>query len=71
MCNSYNILGVFPTLSTSHYILGHSLMKGLANAGNNVTVISPYRLTKPIQNYRAIYVEDMDKYWTCKLGAIF
>lgn len=66
ICSAYKILGVFPTFAPSHYKLGHSLMKGLADAGNSVTVISPYRLSHPIHNYREIYVEDMDKHWICK-----
>uniref|UniRef100_V5GU86 UDP-glucuronosyltransferase n=1 Tax=Anoplophora glabripennis TaxID=217634 RepID=V5GU86_ANOGL len=36
------ILGMFPTSSPSHYILGGALMKGLAEAGHDVTVISPF-----------------------------
>ncbi|KAJ8980273.1 hypothetical protein NQ317_005131, partial [Molorchus minor] len=36
------ILGIFPFSSRSHYILGNSLMKGLAEAGHNVTLISPF-----------------------------
>ncbi|KAJ8980272.1 hypothetical protein NQ317_005130 [Molorchus minor] len=41
------ILGIFPFASRSHYILGNSLMKGLAEAGHNVTVISPFEDTSP------------------------
>lgn len=48
----YNILGIFPTMSRSHYIVGGALMKGLAAAGHNVTVISPFPQKKAISNFR-------------------
>lgn len=49
---TYNILGIFPTMSKSHYIAGGALMKHLAAAGHNVTVISPYPQSKKIPNFR-------------------
>ncbi|KAJ3642483.1 hypothetical protein Zmor_025265 [Zophobas morio] len=36
------ILGVFPVPARSHYILGNSLMKGLAEGGHEVTIIAPF-----------------------------
>ncbi|CAH1375671.1 hypothetical protein MTP99_017082 [Tenebrio molitor] len=44
------ILGIFPTSGRSHYILGSSLMKGLAEKGHDVTVISPYPEKDPPKN---------------------
>lgn len=35
--HGYNILGVFHTGGKSHYIVGSALMKGLAEAGHNVS----------------------------------
>lgn len=67
LVNSYRILGVLPTNSKSHYKVGDSLMRGLAEAGHNVTVVSPYVPDKPIKNYRAIQVEDSDLHWPGKL----
>lgn len=55
--NGYKILGVFPTMAKSHYITGSALMKGLAEAGHEVSVISPFPQSKPIKNYRDITVE--------------
>lgn len=43
---STNILGVFPTKTASHFKLGWALMHGLAEAGHNVTLISPYEFPK-------------------------
>lgn len=40
--NSLRLLGVFPMPPNSHYILGFKLMKGYAEAGHDVTFISPY-----------------------------
>lgn len=53
----FKILGVFPTMARSHYITGSGLMKALAAAGNEVTVLTPFRESKPIQNYRIINVD--------------
>lgn len=53
----YRILGVFQPPSKSHYIVGHALMKGLADDGHDVTIISAYKQSKPINNYTEIYLE--------------
>lgn len=55
--SSYKILGVFPSMSKSHFIVGSALMRGLAEAGHEVTVLSPYPLSKPLKNYRDIDVQ--------------
>lgn len=47
-----NILGIFPTTSKSHYITSGALMKSLAAAGHNVTMISQFSEKKPIPNFR-------------------
>ncbi|XP_037904808.1 uncharacterized protein LOC119647761 [Hermetia illucens] len=52
--NGYKILGVFPTMAKSHFIVGSALMKGLAEKGHDVSVISPFPLKKPLKNYRDI-----------------
>lgn len=54
--NGYKVLGVFPTMAKSHYITGNGLMKALAAAGHEVTVMSAFKESKPIKNYRGIYV---------------
>ncbi|XP_063921359.1 UDP-glycosyltransferase UGT5-like isoform X1 [Zophobas morio] len=50
------ILGVFPMPTSSHYILGSALMKGLAEHGHDVTVISPFVEKNPpkMGSYRQI-----------------
>jgi hypothetical protein len=40
--HSARILGVFPGPIPSHYFLSNSLMKGLAEKGHDVTMISPF-----------------------------
>lgn len=55
--NGFKILGVFPTMAKSHYITGSSLMKALAAAEHEVTVLSPFRENKPIKNFREITVD--------------
>lgn len=55
--SSYKILGVFHIPAKSHYIVGHALMKGLAEQGHEVTVISAFKSPNPIENYEEIYLE--------------
>ncbi|XP_055316609.1 UDP-glucosyltransferase 2-like [Sitodiplosis mosellana] len=54
---SYKFLAVLPTTSRSHYYIGHNLMKALAEDGNEVTVISPFKQNKPINNYKEVFLE--------------
>lgn len=48
------ILGIFPINSENHYYLGNALMKELANRGHQVTVLSPFALDHPSENYTSI-----------------
>lgn len=57
--NGFKILGVLPTTAKSHYITGSGLMKALAAAGHEVTVISHFRESKPIKNYREIVIDGL------------
>ncbi|GAB0093836.1 hypothetical protein DMENIID0001_090180 [Sergentomyia squamirostris] len=50
----YNILGISHTPGKSHYILQAALMKGLAEAGHNVTIVAPYKQQHPVKNLREI-----------------
>lgn len=55
--DSYKILMVFPSYSQSHLIIGSSLLKGLAEAGHEVTMVSSFPRKQMIPNYRDIYVD--------------
>ncbi|XP_018579881.1 UDP-glucuronosyltransferase 2B7-like [Anoplophora glabripennis] len=44
------ILIVFPMVGRSHYILGNAFGKGLADAGHDVTMLSPFEDKKPPKN---------------------
>ncbi|CAG2057458.1 unnamed protein product [Timema podura] len=48
------ILGVFPHLAKSHFIMDEVLMKGLAARGHEVVVISHFPQSKPVANYKDI-----------------
>lgn len=62
LVNTYKILGIFPSMSKSHFLVGSVLMRGLAEAGHNVTVLSPYPQSEPIlQNYRDICVQGIQE----------
>lgn len=65
--DAYNILGIFPTMSKSHFISGSALMKGLALAGHNVSVISPFPQPKRIPNYRDITADGIEKIMSGKV----
>lgn len=52
--NSYRILGLFPHPGKSHVDVFLPLMKGLANAGHEVLVVSHFPLNKPVPKYKDI-----------------
>lgn len=56
---SAKILGLFPTPAHSHFTLGSRLMIALAKKGHQVTVVSPFTIKVPIENYEEIPVENM------------
>jgi hypothetical protein len=60
-CHGAKILAVFPTASKSHWILGQPLMKELARAGHEVTVMSPFQAKNPPKNYRHIEMRASEK----------
>ncbi|XP_065157276.1 UDP-glycosyltransferase UGT5-like [Atheta coriaria] len=57
--NGSKILGIFPFPSKSHYIIGEALLRGLAERGHDVTMISPFTLDKPIKNYQDVVIDGM------------
>ena len=69
--SSYNILGVFHTTARSHYITGSALMKGLAAAGHNVTVITHFPQSKPIPNYHDIDISEKTDIMKCNISHNF
>lgn len=54
--HAFKILGVFPTAATSHFSIGSSLMKGLAEKGHDVTLIAAYKEQSHIPNYKTVLV---------------
>ena len=48
------ILFLFPTPSKSHMVIVHALSTALAERGHNVTVLSPFPLSKTVKNHREI-----------------
>ncbi|CAH1102050.1 unnamed protein product [Psylliodes chrysocephalus] len=61
----YKILVVFSAASPSHFMLCNALGRGLAKAGHEVTVLSPFRDKNPPKNYREVvltgFVENKEK----------
>ncbi|XP_072387621.1 UDP-glucosyltransferase 2-like [Diabrotica undecimpunctata] len=56
--SSYKILGIFPVASPSHHFLGNELMKGLARAGHESTILTIFEEKKPPNdNYKQIIME--------------
>lgn len=48
------ILTVFPAVSKSHFAVGEALSVGLARAGHQVTLISPYDYKSPMDNLESV-----------------
>lgn len=48
------ILGIFHMPSYSHYQLGDSILKELAEKGHEVTVITPYAEKTPVKNFKSV-----------------
>ncbi|KAF5289141.1 hypothetical protein FQR65_LT02031 [Abscondita terminalis] len=53
------ILGVYPYTSYSNYLLGDTIFKELIRKGHEVTVITPFKEKKQLQNYSQILIEDL------------
>ncbi|XP_017040180.1 UDP-glycosyltransferase UGT5 [Drosophila ficusphila] len=52
--SAYNYLVVSHTAARSHYHVGSALAKGLASAGHQVTIVSPFESKKPIKNVKDV-----------------
>lgn len=48
--NSAKILAVFDAASPSHYYLGNAYLRALAEAGHDVTMVSPFEEKNPPKN---------------------
>lgn len=68
LCNGYKLLVVFPMPSKSHFNLGSALARGLANAGHDVTLLSPYDDNYVPTNgtYRPIVLNEIYENYTSK-----
>ncbi|XP_066137697.1 UDP-glycosyltransferase UGT5-like [Euwallacea fornicatus] len=65
-CENARILGVFPMGSISHQILAYKLMKGLAEAGHDVTMVStsyPHRDLPENGTYTEIILDGHAEYF--------
>lgn len=58
--SGYRILGLFPLPVASHFTFIHPVMRGLAEAGHNVTVLSYFPDPNPPANYTDITLNDQD-----------
>lgn len=54
---------MFPTPSKSHYFVGISLMKGLAEKGHEVTLLAPFEEKQPIKNLKTIHLKEVFDYY--------
>lgn len=52
------VLGLFPHLSLSHFEFFHPIMRGLADAGHNVTVVSFFPDSDAPANYEDLLLKD-------------
>ncbi|EDV93634.1 GH18169 [Drosophila grimshawi] len=65
---SYNYMVVLPCAARSHYNVGSALAKGLAAAGHQVTLVSPFALKKPIKNINDLPVPSILKAMSGDIG---
>uniref|UniRef100_T1GTV7 Glucuronosyltransferase n=1 Tax=Megaselia scalaris TaxID=36166 RepID=T1GTV7_MEGSC len=61
--NGSRILAIFPSSSKSHYFVGVSLMKGLAEKGHDITLIAPFKEKHPITNLKTIHLKEVFDYY--------
>lgn len=54
------VLGVLPFFGSSHFAIGHAIVKSLHEAGHEVTVMSPFPRKTPIANYTDIVLNPPD-----------
>lgn len=57
---SLKILGLFPHPGLSHFHFFHPIMRGLAEKGHDVTVISHFPDKNASQNYKDVPLSKMD-----------
>lgn len=69
--NGSRILAIFPSSSKSHYFVGVSLMKGLAEKGHDITLIAPFKEKHPITNLKTIHLKEVFDYYEGKVLIIF
>uniref|UniRef100_A0A182JNW2 UDP-glucuronosyltransferase n=1 Tax=Anopheles christyi TaxID=43041 RepID=A0A182JNW2_9DIPT len=55
--HGYRILGLFPHPGLSHFKVFHPIMRGLANDGHHVTVVSYFPDANPVPNYQDLRFE--------------
>lgn len=65
------ILGVIPFASKSHHNIGSSIVKTLAKAGHDVTLISGYPSKNPEPNFKDIKVAKIHEIFESGLLKIF
>lgn len=61
VADSAKILGIFPMMAYSHYILGNKLLKELAKQGHEITVITAFPEKSPSKNWKDIDISDAVK----------
>ncbi|XP_058056931.1 UDP-glucosyltransferase 2-like [Anopheles bellator] len=58
--DAYRVLGLFPHPGLSHFKVFHPIMRGLAEAGHHVTVVSYFPDNEPLPNYQDFRFEGQD-----------
>lgn len=58
--NGLRILGLFPHPGASHFHFFHPVMRGLAEAGHDVTVVSYFPDKNPPKNYKDLPLKGLD-----------
>ena len=62
LTDASRILCLFPTPSRSNVVIASELLKGLAQRGHEVTMLSPFPLEKKIKNYRDVVSPNFEEH---------
>lgn len=57
---SYQILGILPFETKSHFAIGESIMKALAEFFHNVTVVSPYPQNQELHFFKDVSISSKE-----------
>ncbi|XP_058459804.1 UDP-glucosyltransferase 2-like [Malaya genurostris] len=62
VAESSRILCIDPSIGKSHVLVTQTLLRGLAERGHEITLVSSFKMSKPVANFREIVVPMKDDF---------